>query len=104
MSATSTGASARALAAARPAKPPPTMNTRGRGRRVMSRYRRRRALAGDLGLFGQLRPDGLPLRDLEAELLAQTGDLGGESSPDLIVVTQLELVGPIDLISLAAWP
>src|SRR5262245_14774778 len=73
------------------------MKTRGRGCGM-------KRLSRNLGLFRQLRPHGLPLRDLEAELLAQTGDLGGESGADLVVVTQLELEGSIYLISLAARP
>ena len=49
------------------------------------------SLARDLGFFRQMLPDRLPLRHLEAELLAEAGHLRGERGADLVVVTQLEL-------------
>src|SRR4029453_7893185 len=59
-------------------------------------------LSRNLGFLWELGPDGLPRRDLEAELLAEAGDFRGEGGADFVVVAELELVASVDLVSLAA--
>src|SRR5947207_1830406 len=51
----------------------------------------------DVGFLGELGPLGLPRREAQAELVAELADLVGEGLADLVVVTELELVPPIDL-------
>src|SRR2546426_12658753 len=52
--------------------------------------------ARDVRLFGQVLPDGLPGRHLQAELFAQPGHLGSERLANLVVVTGLEPVATIE--------
>src|SRR5713226_5593762 len=56
----------------------------------------RMASARDLRFLGQLVPDRLPLGHLQAELLAQSLDLGGEGLADLVIVADLQPVLPVD--------
>src|SRR6266403_5857409 len=56
---------------------------------------RRRHLARDLRLFRQLLPDRRPHRNLQADLLAEARDLGGEGLADLVVVATLEAIRAI---------
>src|SRR5207237_8116684 len=63
-----------------------------------------RTLARDVRFFGELVPDGLPLRNGQPELLTEVLHLGGERLADLVVVAELELQLSIDLILRRSGP
>src|SRR5215831_14547652 len=82
----------------------PGTETTSRRASTRCRGRPERALARDVRFFRELVPDGLPGGHGQPELLAEVLHFRGKRLADLVVVTQLELELPIDLILRRSWP